>query len=172
AGLTLGGGLGWQMARLGLASDNLLSADVVTADGRLLVASPTQHEDLFWALRGGGGNFGIVTSFEYQLHPMTPTFIGGMVLYPMDQAPEVLRFYRKYAEESPDDLTAHAALMTTPDGHDVVAIVVAWFGLRADAAKHLDPLRRFGAPVADLIGDMSYPQLQTMLDPAVPIGIR
>src|SRR5207302_11404431 len=94
------------------------------------------------------------------------------VLYPMDQAPEVLRFYRKYAEESPDDLTAHAALMTTPDGHDVVAIVVAWFGLRADAAKHLDPLRRFGAPVADLIGDMSYPQLQTMLDPAVPIGIR
>lgn len=94
AGLTLGGGLGWQMARHGLASDNLLSADVVLADGQLLTASASQHEDLFWALRGGGGNFGVVTSFEYRLHPMEPTFAGGMVLYPMDQARDVLRFYR------------------------------------------------------------------------------
>lgn len=106
AGLTLGGGLGWQMARHGLASDNLLSADVVTADGRLLMASATQHDDLFWALRGGGGNFGIVTAFEYQLHPMAPTLAGGMVLYPMEQARDVLRFYRQYAQDSPDDLTA------------------------------------------------------------------
>jgi FAD/FMN-containing dehydrogenase len=160
------------MARHGLASDNLLSADVVTADGRFLVANSSQHDDLFWALRGGGGNFGIVTSFEYQLHPMPVTFVGGMVLYPMNQAREVLRFYSGYAQEAPDDLTANAALMTTPDGHDVVAIVVAWFGPLEDAAKHIEPLRRFGTPIADLIGEMSYRQLQSMLDPAVPAGLR
>jgi FAD/FMN-containing dehydrogenase len=172
AGLTLGGGLGWQMARHGLASDNLLSADVVTADGRLLHASPSQHEDLFWALRGGGGNFGIVTSFEYQLYPMVPTFAGGMVLYPMDQAREVLRFYRGYSHNAPDDLTAFAGLLTTPDGLDVVAIIAAWFGPPDQAAKHLDPLRKFGSPVADLIGQISYRDLQTMFDPACPAGLR
>jgi FAD/FMN-containing dehydrogenase len=172
AGLTLGGGLGWQMARHGLTSDNLLSADVVLADGRLLTASPSQHEDLFWALRGGGGNFGVVTSFEYQLHPMEPRFAGGMVLYPVDQAREVLRFYRGYSQNAPDDLTVFAALLTTPDGLDVVAIIAAWFGPAEQAEKQLEPLRNFGFPVANLIGQISYRDLQTMFDPAVPAGLR
>jgi FAD/FMN-containing dehydrogenase len=171
AGLTLGGGLGWQMARHGLASDNLVSVDIVTADGRLLTASRTQHEDLVWALRGGGGNFGAVTCFEYQLHPMVP-ITGGMVLYPMAQARDVLRFYRTYADQAPDDLTAHAGLLTTPDGLDAVAVIAAWFGSPEQAAPHLDPLRAFGNPVADLIGPMSYTQLQTMLDAAAPAGMR
>jgi FAD/FMN-containing dehydrogenase len=171
AGLTLGGGLGWQMARHGLASDNMVSVDIVTADGRLLTASSTEHEDLFWALRGGGSNFGVVTSFQYRLHPIEP-IIGGMVLYPMAQAPEVLRFYRRYAHESPDDLTVFAALLTTPTGLDVVAIIAAWFGPVGEAPRYLDPLRTFGAPAADLIGPMTYPQVQTMFDPAVPHGLR
>ena len=172
AGLTLGGGLGWQMARHGLASDNLLSVDIVTADGKLLTASASQHQDLFWAVRGGGGNFGVVTSFEYRLHPMSSTFIGGMVLYPMQQAREVLRLYRDYARGTPDDLTVFAALLTTPDGHDVVAIIGVWFGPAGEAAQHLDPVRKFGTPVADMIGPISYQQLQTMFDAAVPHGMR
>ena len=172
AGLTLGGGLGWQMARHGLASDNLLSVDIVIADGRLLTASASQHEDLFWAVRGGGGNFGVVTSFEYRLHPMSSTIVGGMVLYPMEQAREVLRLYRDYARGTPDDLSVFAALLTTPDGHDVVAIIAAWFGSVSEAAHHLDPVRKFGTPVADMIGPISYQQLQTMFDAAVPHGIR
>ena len=142
AGLTLGGGLGWQMARHGLASDNLLSADVVLADGRLLTASASQHEDLFWALRGGGGNFGVVTSFEYQLHAMEPTFAGGMVLYPMDQAREVLRFYRDYSHNAPDDLTAFAGLLTTPTAS------TSWRSSRRGSARPSRPnssSRRFGS---------------------------
>ncbi len=172
AGLTLGGGLGWQMARHGLASDNLLSVDIVTADGKLLTASSSQHEDLFWAVHGGGGNFGVVTSFEYRLHPIAPTITGGMVLYPMEQAREVLRFYRDYSKGSPDDLTVFAGLLTTPDGHDVAALIAAWFGPTSEAAQHLDPVRKFGTPIADLIGPMSYLQLQTMFDAATPHGMR
>jgi FAD/FMN-containing dehydrogenase len=172
AGLTLGGGLGWPMARHGLASDNLLSVDIVTADAKLLTASSSQHEDLFWALRGGGGNFGVVTSFKYQLHPMSSAITGGMVLYPMEQARDLLRFYRDYSKGTPDDLTVFAGLLTTPDGLDVAAILAAWFGPVSDAAQHLDPIRRFGTPVADLIGPMSYPQLQTMFDAATPHGMR
>ena len=172
AGLTLGGGLGWQMARHGLASDNLLSVDIVTAGGKLLTASSSQHDDLFWALRGGGGNFGVVTSFEYRLHPMSSTIAGGMVLYPMEQAREVLRAYRDYAKGTPDDLSVFAALLTTPDGHDVVAIIAAWFGPPGEAASHLDPIRKFGTPIADLLGPMSYRQLQSMFDAAVPHGMR
>jgi FAD/FMN-containing dehydrogenase len=171
AGLTLGGGLGWQMARHGLACDNLLSADVVTADGRVVTASPEGDHDLFWALRGGGGNFGVVASFEYRLHEMA-AFVGGMVLYPLAQAPGVLRGYRDYAAHAPDDLTANLALMTTPDGQDVVAVIAAWFGPTAEAERQLGPLRRLGTPLADLIGTMSYGQLQTMLDPAAPAGLR
>jgi len=97
AGLTLGGGMGWQMAQHGLTCDNLLSVDIVTADGRLLTASETQFDDLFWAARGGGGNFGVVTSFEYRLHPMEPVILGGMTLYPMEQAEAALKFYRDYS---------------------------------------------------------------------------
>jgi len=171
AGLTLGGGIGWQMARHGMACDNLLSAQVVTASGDLVTAGPMGDADLFWALRGGGGNFGVVTSFEYRLHD-TPAFIGGTVLYPLSQAREVLRGYREYAQNAPDDVTANVALMTTPDGQDVVAVIAAWFGLRADADRQLRPLRRLGTPIADLTGEMSYEQLQTLIDPAVPAGLR
>jgi FAD/FMN-containing dehydrogenase len=114
----------------------------------------------------------VVTSFEYRLHPMASTFVGGMVLYPMDQARDVLRFYRDYSKGTPDDLTVFAGLLTTPDGHDVVAIMAAWFGDPNEAARHLDPVRRCGTPVADIIGPMSYLQLQTMFDAAVPHGMR
>jgi FAD/FMN-containing dehydrogenase len=172
AGLTLGGGVGWQMARYGLTCDILLSADIVMADGRLLTASPSQHEDLFWGMRGGGGNFGIVTSFEYQLYPMDPTIVGGMMLYPMEQARDVLRFYRGYSQNAPDDLTAFAGLLTTPDGQNVVAIIAVWFGPPDQAAHQLEPLRKFGVPLADLIGQMPYGQLQTIFDAAAPHGLR
>lgn len=172
AGLTLGGGIGWQMARHGLTCDNLLSADIVTADGQVLTANASQHDDLFWAVRGGGGNFGIVTSFEYQLYPMESTITGGMILYPMEQARDVLQFYRSYSQKAPDDLTAFAGLLTTPDGHNVAAIIAAWFGPLDQAAQHLDPLRQFGVPLADLIGQIPYGALQTMFDAAVPPGLR
>src|SRR5271154_6872078 len=127
AGLTLGGGLGWLMGKHGLSCDNLLSADIVTADGKFLTASAEESPELFWGLRGGGGNFGIVTSFEYRLHPVGPV-LGGMLIYPMTKAKEVLRFYRDYARTCPDELTAFAALMTSHEGDPVVAIVVGYIG--------------------------------------------
>jgi FAD/FMN-containing dehydrogenase len=128
SGLTLGGGLGWLMGKHGLTCDTLLSANIVTADGKFLTASPTENPDLFWGLRGGGGNFGVVTSFEFQLYPVGPTVLGGMVIYPMDQAKEVLRFYREFARTCPDALTARAALMTSPDGDPIVAILLNYMG--------------------------------------------
>src|SRR3989440_3754236 len=114
AGLTLGGGLGWLMSKHGLSCDNLLSADIVTADGHFLTASTEQNPDLFWGLRGGGGNFGIVTSFEYQLHPVGPV-LGGMLIYPRENARDGLRFYREYARACPDELSAFAAMVTSAE---------------------------------------------------------
>ena len=172
AGLTLGGGLGWLMATHGLTCDNLLSVDVVTADGQLLTASESENPDLFWALRGGGGNFGIVTSFELKLHPVGPMVVGGMVLYPIAQAKEVLRFYREYARNAPDELTAFAGFMTTPDGLPVVGIIVGWFGPLEEAEERLEPVRSFGPPIADLVGPIPYEQLQKMLDDAAPFGLQ
>lgn len=172
AGLTLGGGLGWLMGKHGLTCDNLLSVEIVTAEGNLLTANETQNEDLFWAVRGGGGNFGIVTSFEYQLHPVGPQIIGGMILYTMDQAGEVLQFYREFARNTPDDLMVFAAMMCTPDGLPVIALIVGWFGPLSDGEEHLKPLRNFGTPLADLIGEIPYSQLQTTFDAAVPHGIH
>jgi FAD/FMN-containing dehydrogenase len=172
AGLTLGGGIGWHMARHGLTCDNLISVDIVTADGQLRTASTSEHADLFWAVRGGGGNFGIVSSFKYQLHPMEPLITGGMVLYPIDQAREVLRFYRSFSAQAPDDLTAFAGLFTTPEGLPVVAIIAAWFGADEQADTQLQPLRSFGVPLADLTTKMPYGQLQSMFDAAVPSGLR
>ncbi|GAB3639612.1 FAD-binding oxidoreductase [Spirosoma arcticum] len=172
AGLTLGGGLGWLMGRHGLTCDNLLSVDIVTADGALLTASETQHEDLFWAVRGGGGNFGIVTSFTYQLHSVGPTILGGMVLYPQSQAKEVLRFYRDFARNTSDELMIFAALLNTPDGMPVIALIVGWFGPLAEGEQHLKPLRDFGTPLADLIAEVPYTQHQTLFDAATPHGIH
>ena len=169
AGLTLGGGLGWLMGKHGLSCDNLLSADIVTADGRFLTASATENSDLFWGLRGGGGNFGIVTSFAYRLHPVGPV-LAGMVLHPMAKAKEVLRFYREYARSCPDELTAFAALMTSPEGAPVVAMVVGYIGPVAEGEPLVAPVRKFGAPLADTIAPMSYVQLNTMLDAAFPYG--
>ena len=169
AGLTLGGGLGWLMGKHGLSCDNLLSADIITADGRFLTASATENSDLFWGLRGGGGNFGIVTSFEYRLHPVGPV-LAGMVVHPMAKAKEVLRFYRAYARTCPDELTAFAAMMTSPEGAPVVAIVVGYIGPIAEGEPLVAPVRKFGAPLADTIGPMSYVQLNTMLDGAFPYG--
>jgi FAD/FMN-containing dehydrogenase len=167
--LTLGGGLGWLMGKHGLSCDNLLSADIVTADGRFLTANATENPDLFWGLRGGGGNFGIVTSFEYRLHPVGP-ILAGMVVHPMVKAKEVLRFYREYARSCPDELTAFAALMTSPEGAPVVAIVVGYIGPIAQGEPLIAPVRQFGSPLADTIGPMSYVQLNTMLDAAFPYG--
>ncbi|MCY7353294.1 MAG: FAD-binding oxidoreductase [Cytophagaceae bacterium] len=172
AGLTLGGGLGWLMGKHGLACDNLLSVDIVTADGELLTASETRNEDLFWAVRGGGGNFGVVTSFEYQLHPVGPTILGGMILYPMEQAKDVLRFYRTFARSTPDELMIFAALLNTPDGTPVVSLIVGWFGPLTEGEQHLKPLRDFGAPLADLIAEVPYLQHQVMFDAATPHGMH
>ncbi|GAB2576424.1 FAD-binding oxidoreductase [Spirosoma areae] len=171
AGLTLGGGLGWLMGKHGLTCDNLLSVDIITADGKLLTASETTNEDLFWAVRGGGGNFGIVTSFTYQLHPVGPTILGGMVLYPQDQAREVLRFYREFARNTPDELIVFAALLNTPDGIPVIALLVGWFGPLSEAEQYLKPLRDFGPPLADLLAEIPYTQHQTLFDAATPHGL-
>jgi FAD/FMN-containing dehydrogenase len=169
AGLTLGGGLGWLMGKHGLSCDNLLSVDMVTADGQFLTASPSEHPDLFWGLRGGGGNFGVVTSFEYRVHPVGPV-LAGMVLHPMAKAKEVLRFYREYARSAPDELTAFTALMTSPDGAPIVAIVVGYIGPMAEGERLVAPVRKFGPPLVDTIGPMSYVQLNTMFDAAFPYG--
>jgi len=122
AGLTLGGGLGWLAGRYGLACDNLLEAEVVTADGQLLRASESENPDLFWALRGGSGNFGIVTSFTFQLHPVGPMVVAGLVAHPMERAVEVLRFYRQFVETIPDEINTVAGFLTTPDGVKVVVV--------------------------------------------------
>ena len=152
AGLTLGGGLGWLMGKHGLSCDNLLSADIVTADGELLTASAEQNPDLFWGLRGGGGNFGVVTSFEYQLHPVGPV-LAGMVIHPMTEAKKVLRFYRDFARGCPDEMLAAAALMTSPDGVPVVVIIACLYrrsgGRRAadgTAAEIRNATRRYDRP--------------------------
>jgi hypothetical protein len=167
AGLTLGGGLGWLAGKYGLACDNLLSADVVTADGRLLVASATENEDLFWGLRGGSGNFGIVTSFEYQLHRIGPV-LGGMVLHPFERAKEVLRFYRDFSRAIPDEVNTLGALLTTPEGLRVAAIAVCYNGSIEEGDKVLRSLRAFGLPLADQISPMPYTVLQAMTDDLFP----
>jgi FAD/FMN-containing dehydrogenase len=162
-GLTLGGGLGWLMGKYGLTIDNLLSATVVTADGKARTASATDDPDLFWALRGGGGNFGVVTSFEYRLHPVT-NVLGGMVIYPLDQAEAMLRFYRDFCSTLPDEAEAYAAMLTTPDGIPVAAMLLGYNGAIEQGELVLAPARRFGKPVADTVGPIPYSARQCMLD--------
>jgi FAD/FMN-containing dehydrogenase len=163
AGLTLGGGLGWLMGRYGLAVDNLLSADVVTADGQFRTASAAGEPDLFWALRGGGGNFGVVTAFEYRLHPVAQV-LGGLVLYPLDQARAVLRFYRDFCRTLPDEGEAYAGLLTSPDGVPLAALILGYNGPLEEGTRILAPARQFGQPVADLVGPMPHRVRQTLLD--------
>ena len=164
AGLTLGGGIGWLTGKYGLACDNLLSVDVVTADGEFLKASETENKDLFWAVRGGGGNFGIVTNFEYQLHPVGPTVLAGMVLHPMSQAREVLRFYREFSGSLPDEACSWIVLMNTPDGMPVAVLLLFYAGPLEQGERVLEPARRFGQPLADLVQPMPYVDYQSMLD--------
>ena len=162
-GLTLGGGLGWLMGKHGLSVDNLIQADVVTADGQFRRASEKDNPDLFWALRGGGGNFGVVTSLEYRLHPVTQV-LGGMVIYPLDQARDMLRFYRDFSAGLPDEAEAYAALLTAPQGMPVAALLLGYNGPIAEGEKVLAPARRFGKPVADVVGPMLYGARQRLLD--------
>ena len=142
-GLTLGGGLGWLMGKHGLAIDNLLSAEVVNAEGEGCRASAKENAELFWALRGGSGNFGVVTSAEYRLHPVSQV-LGGMVLYPLDQARDVLRFYRDFCSTLPDEAEAYAALLTAPQGMPVAALLLGYNGDPATGERVLEPARRFG----------------------------
>ena len=174
AGLTLGGGFGWLLRRYGLACDNLVSADVVTADGQLVTASEHQHQDLFWALRGGGGNFGVVTSFEYRLHPVGPIVFAGPVFYPVESAVGVLRGWRDLAATIPDELTTIANLLVAPPlpflpeavhGRPVLAVIGLYAGAVDDGERAMQPLRTLGEPIADLMGPMPYVAMQSLLDP-------
>jgi len=164
AGLTLGGGLGWLMGKHGLTVDNLISADVVTADGTVRTVSAEQEPELFWALRGGGGNFGVVTSFEYRLHPVAEV-LGGLVVHPLDQAGHVARFYRDFCRGLPDEAEGYLAFVTAPDaGMPVVGMALGYNGPVSEGEKVLAPARQFGHPLVDLVGPMPYAVRQSLLD--------
>jgi hypothetical protein len=169
AGLTLGGGWGNLHAKYGLAIDNVIGADVVTADGRLLTANASENQDLFWGLRGGSGNFGVVTSLEYRLHEVGPVF-GGAVFYPAAKAQEVLHFWREFAASSPDELVTQGGSFNLPDGVPVFAVAGCYCGAVSEGEKVLKPLRAFGSPLADQFGAMSYLQIQSMFEPFFPPG--
>jgi FAD/FMN-containing dehydrogenase len=167
AGFTLGGGLGWLMPKHGLACDNLTGVEIVTADGAVLEASADENADLFWAVRGGGGNFGVVTRFDYRLHPLDGV-VGGMLVFAVGDARDVLRRHRDHMRAAPDELAASAAFVAMPDGTPALAIIACWTG--ADPERGLAPLRAYGAPVADMLQPMAYTDLQTMLDAGTPAG--
>jgi FAD/FMN-containing dehydrogenase len=163
AGLTLGGGIGWLMGKYGLTCDNVRSFDVVTADARLVRANAIENRDLYWGLRGGGGNFGVVTAFEYQLHPLG-TILGGMVAHPLSRARAVLQFYRDWTSELPDELTAACALLTGPDGSRIIGIIACYDGDLSEGERVLAPLHKFGPPLIDRIQPMPYAGLFALLD--------
>jgi len=171
AGLTLGGGLGWLMGVHGLAADNLVSVELVTAGGDTLDVTADTHPDLFWALRGGGGNFGVATTFEYRLHEVA-TVTGGLIAHPLSAAGEALRFYREFTRSAPDELTAFAGLVHAPDGSgmQLAAIVVCHVGSPEQAERDLAPLLEFGPPAVAQVGPMPYPVMNTLLDDGFPRG--
>jgi len=169
AGLTLGGGCGHLHAKHGLAVDNVISADVVTADGELLIASADENPDLFWAIRGGSGNFGVVTSLEYRLYERGPVLAGG-VFYPIADAHNVLRFYRDFSQTIPDELGIQCGALTLPDGTPVFAVSACYCGDLAEGERVLRPLRAFGKPLLDAINVIGYLQLQSMFDAFFPPG--
>jgi FAD/FMN-containing dehydrogenase len=166
-GLTLGGGVGWLVRKHGLTCDNVLSFEVVTAEGRPLTASADENADLFWALRGGGGNFGVVTSFLYRAHSVS-TVLGGLIVHARDRAGPVLRHYRDAMASASEELTAYAGLITTPDGMPAVAVIACHCGEEADAERAMRPLREFGPPLVDTIQRMPFPAMQRLLDDAFP----
>jgi FAD/FMN-containing dehydrogenase len=171
AGYTLGGGLGWLMAKYGLAADNLLAVELVTAKGEVLEVDASSHPDLFWALRGGGGNFGVATTFTYRLHPLK-TVVGGLIAHPFDAAPDLLRFYRDAVAHCADDLTVFAGLVHAPDGSGMKlsAMIVFHTGDAAQAERDLEPFKTWGSPVVVEVGPMPYPVMNTLLDEGFPAG--
>lgn len=172
AGLTLGGGLGWLMPKYGLALDNLRSAEVVLADGRIVRASAVENADLFWAIRGGGGNFGIAASLEYDLHPVGPVITGGVVAHPMQRGKDVLSFFREACDFAPDEMMLACGMQTAPDGSGakIVGIIPAHCGSVRDGDVAVRRIKTFGPPIMDLVGPMPYCALNGMLDPAFPKG--
>src|SRR4051794_10506515 len=181
AGFTLGGGIGWLMRSCGLTCDSLIGADVVTADGRYVHTSADENPELFWGIRGGGGNFGVVTSFEYRLHPVGPMITGGMALYPGARAAELMRFYRALTADAPEDLNAVFAFLTAPPapfvppelvGTPLVGIVLGHLGTPEEGQAAMERIRAFGPPAVDLLGPMPYTALQSLTDGAVPFGLR
>ena len=163
AGLTLGGGYGWLDGKYGLACDNVLAADVVTAEGRLVTASAEEDADLFWAIRGAGANFGIVTSFKYQLHPVGPV-VGGIVLYPLTQGKQTLRFFHEFSATCPDEVSTVGLLLSAPDGTPAIGIAACFTGSVQEGERLMKPLRTFGAPMADLIAHRRYTEMQSLFD--------
>jgi FAD/FMN-containing dehydrogenase len=172
AGLTLGGGIGWLMGKYGLALDNLTSVELVTAEGRVLRVSDEDNADLFWGVRGGGGNFGIAASLEYRLHTVGPTITGGFLCYPLHAARDMLRHFREVSVSAPDDLMLAASLVGAPDGSGtkVAAILACHCGALPDGAAAVRRLKAFGQPLMDTIGPMSYCGLNTMIDEGYPKG--
>jgi FAD/FMN-containing dehydrogenase len=171
-GLTLGGGLGWLMGKHGMAVDCLRAVELVTASGEVVRASANEHSDLFWAVRGGGGNFGVATWLEYELYPVGPMVLGGLVAHPFTAARDVLRFYRDFTQSLPDDLTAFAGLLHAPDGSgaQIAAIMVCHAGSLEAGAAAVAPVKRFGSPVMDVIGPMPYSAVNMLFDAGFPRG--
>jgi FAD/FMN-containing dehydrogenase len=172
AGLTLGGGVGRLAHKYGLACDNLLSVDLVTVEGRVLKASATENADLFWGVRGGGGNFGIVATFEFRLHPVGPRILGGTVFYPLAKARLALKFYYEYSHTAPDEVSTDAFLLTLPNGEQAFAIDACYIGPLEQGERVLQPLRKFGPPLVDQIGPIAYLDLQASGDAFFPPGLH
>ena len=169
AGITLGGGYGWLDGKFGLACDNLISAEVVTADGKVLTASASEHADLFWGLRGGSGNFGIVTSFEFQLHPVGP-ILGGAFFYSIAVAKQAFRFFDEFSRACPDELSTFIAGAPAPDGTPCVGIALCYCGNIEKGEELVKPLRQFAPPIADMVGTRSYVEMQSLFDEAFAPG--
>ncbi|SFL87137.1 FAD-binding oxidoreductase [Variovorax sp. OV329] len=181
AGLTLGGGFGWLTRRYGLTIDNLLGVKIVTADGQLRTASAQSEPELFWAVRGGGGNFGVVTSFEFQLHPVGPEVYSGLVVYPFSQAQKVLRAWRDFTEKAPDELSVWTVMRQAPPlpflpesvhGKEVVIFAIVWCGELAKGEQAVAPVLKFGEPVGSALGPTPYAGFQTAFDPLLAPGAR
>ena len=170
AGVALGGGFGWLMRKHGLALDNILSLEMVTADGQLRKVSPTENVELFSCVRGAHSNFGVVTGLEFQLHPIGPEVLAGMVMHPLQKGKEALQFYRDFTSKAPDEMSTWAAILTSPDGHPVVAILACYVGALDAAEEVMAPLREFGPPIADMIQPMAYVNAQSMIDEDYPKG--
>ncbi len=181
AGLTLGGGFGWTTRKFGMTIDNLLSAEIVTADGAIVTASPKSHSELFWAIRGGGGNFGVVTSFEFQLHELGPEVLSGLIVHPIENAPELLAEFATIADNSPDELTVWSVMRKAPPlpflpaewhGREVLIFAACYSGPMDEGEKAMATLRALGEPIADVISPHKYVDWQAAFDPLLTPGAR